>query len=71
MAAGLQKTLANANKLVLSLDKGYGDNTKFNRDLERLVVQANDSLRSIRALANLLARHPEALVKGRPEGPLE
>jgi hypothetical protein len=28
-------------------------------------------VRSIRALADLLARHPEALVKGRPEGPLE
>jgi len=26
----LQKTLASANKLVLSLDTGYGDNTKFN-----------------------------------------
>ena len=71
VAAGLQKTLANANKLVLSLDNGYGDNTKFNRDIERLLVQANDSLRSIRALADLLARHPEALIKGRPEGPLE
>src|SRR3984893_2635837 len=27
VTAGLQKTLANANKLVLSLDNGYGDNT--------------------------------------------
>ena len=58
--------MANANKLVLSLDTGYGDNTKFNRDLERLLVQANDSLRSIRALSDLLARYPEALIKGRP-----
>jgi paraquat-inducible protein B len=71
MTAALQKTLANANKLLLSLDSGYGDNTKFNRDLERLLVQANDSLRAISALADLLARHPEALVKGRPAGPLE
>jgi paraquat-inducible protein B len=71
ISAGLQKTLASANKLVLSLDTGYGDNTKFNRDLDRLLVQANDALRSIRALSDLLARHPEALVKGRPEGPLE
>jgi paraquat-inducible protein B len=71
ISAGLQKTLASANKLVLSLDTGYGDNTKFNRDLDRLMVQANDAMRSIRALADLLARHPEALVKGRPEGPLE
>jgi len=71
ISAGLQKTLASANKLVLSLDTGYGDNTKFNRDLDRLMVQANDAVRSIRALADLLARHPEALLKGRPEGPTE
>jgi paraquat-inducible protein B len=71
VTAGLQKTLANANKLVLSLDNGYGDNTKFNRDMDRLLAQANDALRSIRALGDLLARHPEALIKGRPEGPLE
>src|SRR5207248_5294612 len=71
ISARLQKTLASANKLVLSLDTGYGDNTKFNRDLDRLMVQANDAMRSIRALADLLARHPEALLKGRPEGPLE
>jgi paraquat-inducible protein B len=71
LTAGLQKTLTSANKLVLSLDSGYGDNTKFNRDLDRLMVQANDAVRSIRALSDLLARHPEALIKGRPEGPLE
>jgi paraquat-inducible protein B len=71
LVAGLQKTLTSANKLVLSLDTGYGDNTKFNRDLDRLLVQANDALRSIRALSDLLARHPEALIKGRPAGPLE
>ena len=34
IAAGLQKTLTNANKLVLSVDNGYGDNTQFNRDLD-------------------------------------
>ena len=71
LASGLQKTLTSANKLVLSLDSGYGDNTKFNRDLDRLMVQANDALRSIRALSDMLARHPEALIKGRPAGPLE
>ena len=71
LVSGLQKTLASANKLVLSLDSGYGDNTKFNRDLDRLMVQANDAVRSIRALSDLLARHPEALIKGRPAGPLE
>ena len=71
LVSGLQKTLTNANKLVLSLDSGYGDNTKFNRDMDRLLAQANDALRSIRALSDLLARHPEALNKGRPAGPIE
>jgi paraquat-inducible protein B len=71
LAGNLEKTLTSANKLVLSLDSGYGDNTKFNRDMDRLMAQTTDAVRSIRALADLLARHPEALVKGRPEGPLE
>src|SRR5438270_11402543 len=71
LVSGLQATLTSANKLVLSLDSGYGDNTKFNRDMDRLLAQANDALRSIRALSDLLARHPEALIKGRPAGPLE
>jgi len=71
LVSGLQKTLTSANKLVLSLDSGYGDNTKFSRDLDRLLVQANDSLRSISSLSDLLARHPEALIKGRPAGSFE
>ena len=71
LTADLEKTLTGANKLVLSLDNGYGDNTKFNRDLDRLLAQTTDAVRSMRALADLLARHPEALIKGRPEGPTE
>jgi paraquat-inducible protein B len=71
LTAELEKTLTSANKLVLSLDSGYGDNTKFNRDLDRLMAQTTDAVQSMRALADLLARHPEALVKGRPAGPLE
>jgi paraquat-inducible protein B len=71
LTAGLDKTLSNTNKLLLSLDSGYGDNTKFNRDLDRLLVQTNDALSSIRALADLLSRHPEALIKGRPAGGIE
>jgi paraquat-inducible protein B len=63
--------MTSVNKLVLSLDTGYGDNTQFNRDLERLLAQASDAVRSIRALADMLARNPEALIRGRPVGALE
>jgi paraquat-inducible protein B len=71
IASDLQKTLSNANKLMVSVDSGYGDNTQFNRDLERLLIQSNDALRSIRSLVDLLTRHPEALIKGRPTGGME
>ncbi|HEX3404135.1 MAG TPA: MlaD family protein [Acetobacteraceae bacterium] len=71
MAAALQKTMTDANRLVLSLQSGYGDNTQFNRDLDRLMIQLNDAVRSIRSLADLLDRHPEALIKGRPAGGVE
>jgi paraquat-inducible protein B len=71
IATDLQKTLTSVNKLTLSLDSGYGGNTQFNRDLDRLLAQLTDAVRSIRALADLLSRHPEALVKGRPAGGIE
>jgi paraquat-inducible protein B len=71
VATSLQRTMTDANKLMVSLQSGYGDNTQFNRDLNRLMIQLNDATRSIRSLADLLARHPEALIKGRPVGGVE
>ena len=61
----LQQTLARANRLVGSVDTGYGANSQFSRDLERLMAQLNDGVRSIRLLADFLDRHPEALIRGR------
>jgi paraquat-inducible protein B len=71
IAANLQKTMTDANGLVVSLQSGYGDNTQFNRDLDHLMIQLNDAVRSIRSLADLLERHPEALIKGRAAGGVE
>ena len=53
-------------KPYVSVDRGYGYDSRFNRELDRLLPQLNETVRSFRALADLLARHPEALVKGRP-----
>ena len=61
----LQQTLTNANRLLLSMDAGYGDNTKLNRDLDRMLVQAERAVESIRSLTDLLTRHPEVLIRGR------
>ncbi len=67
----LSRTIGNTSKLVQSVNSGYGDNTKFNRDLDRMLAQMNETLRAVKALADLLTRHPEALIKGRPQGGLE
>lgn len=67
----LEQTITGLDKLVSSLNNGYGGDTQFSRDLDRLLRQANDAVSSFRALADLLTRHPEALVKGRPDGGTE
>ena len=61
----LQQTLGRANHLVGSVDAGYGSNSQFSRDLDRLMSQFNDAARSIRLLVDFLDRHPEALIRGR------
>jgi paraquat-inducible protein B len=65
MASSLQATLANTNRLVTSANAGYGDNSTFHRDVSRLLNQLDDTMRSLRSLADLLNRHPEALIRGR------
>ncbi len=65
MTAQLQDTLTKANRMVGSMNDGYGQDSKFHRDLDRLLPQLTDALRSMRALSDLLQRHPEALIRGR------
>jgi len=60
-----QDAIARVGRLSGSLDAGYGDGSKFRRDLDRLLEQVNDAARSVRVLTDLLARHPEALIRGR------
>ena len=61
----LESALTQINRLSLSLNSAYGNDSKFNREIDRLMPQLNDTARSFRALADLLSRHPEALIKGR------
>lgn len=65
IAQGLQDTVARANKLLGGVDTGYGGDSRFKRDLDRLLAQLNDTASSVRVLADLLTRHPEALIRGR------
>ncbi len=67
IAAGLQEAVGRVNRVLQSVDAGYGDNSKFSRNLDRLLVQLNDAAQSIRVLSDILSRHPEALIRGRPD----
>ena len=67
IASGLEDSVKRANKLIGSLDDGYGGDSRFNRDVSRLMMQLSDAARSIRVLADLLSRHPEALIRGRTD----
>ncbi|HLB96775.1 MAG TPA: MlaD family protein, partial [Acetobacteraceae bacterium] len=67
LAQGLDDAVRRTNRLLGSVDTGYGGDSKFNRDADRLMLQLTDTARSLRVLADLLARHPEALIRGRTD----
>jgi paraquat-inducible protein B len=67
IADDLQRTLAQAQRLIGSIDVGYGANSDMYRNLDRLLVQLNDTTRSLRMLSDMLTRHPEALIRGRAD----
>jgi paraquat-inducible protein B len=67
IAENLEQAVRRANTAVGSIERGYGGDSSFNRQLDRTLQQVNDAARSIRLLADLLGRHPEALIRGRTE----
>ena len=67
LVASIQDTVARAGKTVGALGGAYGEDSPFNRDLSRAMVQVGDTARSIRLLADYLDRHPEALIRGRAD----
>jgi paraquat-inducible protein B len=67
IATDLEGTVEHANHLVGSLDDSHGPGSQFGRDLNRMMAQLSDAARSIRILADMLSRHPEALIRGRTD----
>ena len=65
IARTLQATLQRTETLVQSVQDGYGAQSQTRRDLDRLIVQAADTARAVRLLADYLTQHPEALIQGR------
>ena len=61
----LQKTLRDADRLLVSIQSGYGANSDTHQNLQQLTSEATVTLRSLRELTNYLGNHPGAVVWGR------
>ena len=67
IADNLDQAIRNANGAMTSLQRSYGGDSSFNRNLDRTMQQVSEAARSIRLLADFLDRHPEALIRGRTQ----
>ena len=65
IAADLQDTLAQVRSLAASVAAGSSGDGRFGRDLDRMLTQVSEAAGSLRMVADLLTRHPEALIRGR------
>jgi paraquat-inducible protein B len=61
----LDGTLQAATATLSSVNQDYGNDSDFQRSLEQLLSEANDTLRSVKQLSDYLDRHPQSLVFGR------
>ena len=65
ISAQLQDTLKHANVALAGVGASYGADSDFQRNIERVLAQASDAVRSVRLLADYLNRNPSALILGR------
>jgi paraquat-inducible protein B len=61
----LNATLQAATTTLSSVNQDYGSDSDFQRNVQQLLNEANDTLRSIKQLSDYLDRHPQSLVFGR------
>jgi paraquat-inducible protein B len=63
----LDRTARDTGSAVRSIEAGYGTDSTFDRRASQALMEVSDAARAVRQLVDLLERHPEALVRGRPE----
>jgi paraquat-inducible protein B len=61
----MQITLKRADRVLASIEAGYGADSTTQQTLKQLAVETTEAMRSVRELAGYLQRHPGALVWGR------
>jgi len=67
LVAQLRETASSADQAVAAANHTLGGDAASQNDLPAALRELTDTARSIRALADYLDRHPEALVRGRQE----
>ncbi|HEY2021040.1 MlaD family protein [Paraburkholderia sp.] len=65
LVAQLRATASAADRAVAAANQTLGANSASQNDLPAALRELTDTARSVRALADYLDRHPEALVRGR------
>lgn len=63
----LQTAISHANEFLAGVNNGYGQDSDFQRNTERVMNEVSEAARSIRLLADFLQRHPEALIQGKTD----
>ena len=65
LVAQLRETASSADRTVAAANRTLGADASSQNDLPAALQEMTDTARSIRALADYLDRHPEALIRGR------
>jgi paraquat-inducible protein B len=65
ISSSLEAAVKNTDKVLASVQTGYGADSRFNRSVDTTMTELGEAARSVRVLADLLSRHPEALIRGR------
>jgi len=61
----LAATLKAANQTLSTVNDTYGNDSDFERSLQQVLDEANETLRSIKILSDYLNQHPQSLLLGR------
>lgn len=62
-----EKAVARAESALLTIEKSVSDDGPMGREIMTTLRELSEAARSIRIMADYLERHPEALIKGKPD----
>lgn len=66
LATAAQQALQRLSTVLGSAETGYGAKSTVNKELQTVLSEATDAIRSIRVLSDYLEQHPEAVIRGKP-----